>query len=40
MSKVTKKKHVSKKTRKTWRNVDVADVENYLEEKRFEERLG
>ncbi|CAO1419519.1 unnamed protein product [Diamesa serratosioi] len=40
MSKVTKKKHVSKKTRKTWRNVDVADVENYLEEKRFEERIG
>ncbi|GLV31885.1 uncharacterized protein CBL_07645 [Carabus blaptoides fortunei] len=36
-----KKKRVSKKTKQSWRkHVDVKDVEEYLEEKRADERLG
>ncbi|XP_043487207.1 ribosome biogenesis protein NOP53 [Polistes fuscatus] len=37
----TKKRKVSKKTKKSWRkHVDTTDVENFLEEERLEERLG
>ncbi|KAF5289470.1 hypothetical protein FQR65_LT11843 [Abscondita terminalis] len=36
-----KKKRVSKKSKLSWRkHVDITDVENFLEEKRLEERLG
>ncbi len=36
-----KKKRPSKKTKKDWRkNVDIADVEDYLEDKRLGERVG
>lgn len=36
-----KRKRVSKKNKKSWRkNVDVTDIENFLEDKRLEERLG
>lgn len=36
----TKKKHISKKTRSGWKKVNIDDVEEFLEEKRFEERIG
>ncbi|XP_015190544.1 PREDICTED: uncharacterized protein LOC107074041 [Polistes dominula] len=37
----TKKRKVSKKTKKSWRkHVDITDVDNFLEEERLEERLG
>nr|XP_023027716.1 ribosome biogenesis protein NOP53-like [Leptinotarsa decemlineata] len=37
----TKKKKVSKKLKSSWRkHVDVTDVEDFLEDKRLEERLG
>ena len=36
-----KKRKVSKKTKKSWRkNVDVKDVDKFLDDKRLEERLG
>lgn len=36
-----KRKRVPKNTKKSWRkNVDVADVEDFLEDQRLEERLG
>ena len=36
-----KKRKVSKKTKKSWRkNVDIKDVDKFLENKRLEERLG
>ncbi|KAL0277003.1 UNVERIFIED_CONTAM: hypothetical protein PYX00_004438 [Menopon gallinae] len=36
-----KRKRVSKKTKKSWRkNVDINDVEDFLEEQRWEERTG
>ena len=36
-----KKKKGSKNTKKGWRkNTDIEEVENFLDEKRFEERLG
>lgn len=39
--KTSRKKRVSKKLKVSWRkHVDITDVEEYLEEKRFEERLG
>jgi nucleolar protein 53 len=35
------KKNASRKNKKSWRkNVDMTEVEEYLEEKRFEERMG
>lgn len=35
------KKNASRKNKKSWRkNVDMSEVEEYLEEKRFEERIG
>jgi nucleolar protein 53 len=35
------KKRVSKKNKKSWRkHTDIKDVESFLDEKRFEERLG
>ena len=35
------KKNASRKNKKSWRkNVDMTEVEEYLEEKRFEERIG
>lgn len=38
---VSKKRRVSKKTKKSWRkNVDTKDVDHFLDEKRLEERLG
>lgn len=37
----TKRKRVSKKNKKSWRkNVDISDVDNFLEDQRLEERLG
>jgi len=37
----TKKRRVSKKTKKSWRKyVDIKDVDAFLEDKRLEERLG
>lgn len=36
-----KKKRVSKKTKRSWRkNVDIQDVDRFLEDQRLEERLG
>lgn len=36
-----RKKRVSKKAPKSWRkHIDISDVDNFLEEKRVEERLG
>lgn len=36
-----KKKRVSKKNKIAWRkHVDITDVENFLEDKRLDERLG
>lgn len=36
-----RKKHVSKKLKVSWRkHVDINDVEEFLEDKRLEERLG
>jgi len=36
-----KRKRVSKKNKSSWRkNVNIEDVENFLEDKRLEERLG
>lgn len=36
-----KKKRVSKKNKSSWRkHVDIKDVDEFLEEKRLEERLG
>lgn len=36
-----KKKRVSKKAPKSWRkHVDITDVEDFLEDKRFSERVG
>ncbi|KAK4882573.1 hypothetical protein RN001_005892 [Aquatica leii] len=41
MSLIQKKRRVSKKSKLSWRkHVDITDVENFLEEKRLEERLG
>ncbi|XP_015510412.2 ribosome biogenesis protein NOP53 [Neodiprion pinetum] len=38
---LNKKRKVSKKTKKSWRkHVDTKDVDNFLDEKRLEERLG
>lgn len=38
---VSKKRKVSKKTKRSWRkHVDTKDVDHFLEEKRLEERLG
>ncbi|KAJ8956766.1 hypothetical protein NQ314_006640 [Rhamnusium bicolor] len=38
---ITKKKRVSKKLKESWRkHVNIADVEDFLEDKRLEERLG
>lgn len=38
---VQKRKRVSKKSKKSWRkNVDITDVDNFLEDKRLEERIG
>lgn len=34
------KKHLSKKTKKSWRKIEHADVDNYLEDQRLEERIG
>jgi hypothetical protein len=35
------KKNASRKNKKSWRkNVDMSAVEEYLEEKRFDERIG
>lgn len=40
-STLSKKRRVSKKTRKSWRkNVDIKDVNEFLEDQRLEERLG
>jgi nucleolar protein 53 len=40
MSKV-KKKHVSMKKKSSWRkHTNIQDVEDFLEEKRLEERIG
>lgn len=37
----TKKKRVSKKHKSSWRkHVNITDVEEFLEDKRLEERLG
>lgn len=36
----TKKHKVSKKTKKAWRNIDVKDVDTFLDNSRLEERLG
>lgn len=36
----SKKRHGSKKTKKGWRKCDIQDVEDFLEDKRLEERLG
>jgi len=35
-----KKHKVSKKTKKSWRNIDIKDVDAFLEDNRLEERLG
>ncbi|XP_026283920.1 ribosome biogenesis protein NOP53 [Frankliniella occidentalis] len=35
-----KKRQGSKKTKKAWRKTDIQDVEDFLEDKRLEERLG
>jgi nucleolar protein 53 len=35
-----KKKHISKKSKSSWRKVDVKDVEDFLEEERFIEIIG
>jgi len=36
-----KKTHASKKNKKSWRkNTDIADIEEFLHEKRFDERVG
>lgn len=36
-----KKTHASKKNKKSWRkNTDIADIEEFLDEKRFDERVG
>ncbi|XP_034238862.1 LOW QUALITY PROTEIN: ribosome biogenesis protein NOP53 [Thrips palmi] len=35
-----KKRQGSKKTKKAWRKTDIRDVEEFLEDKRLEERLG
>ena len=36
-----RKKNASRKNKKSWRkNVDIEDVEEFLEEERLEERLG
>lgn len=35
-----KKKHISKKTRSGWKKVNIGDVEEFLENKRLEERIG
>ena len=38
---VSKKKRVSKKNKKSWRkHTDIKDVEDFLDDKRLEERLG
>ena len=35
------RKNASKKNKKSWRkNTDIADIEEFLDEKRFEERVG
>lgn len=38
--KLVKKRQGSKKTKKAWRKTDIQDVEDFLEDKRLEERLG
>lgn len=41
MTIVKKKKRVSKKSKTAWRkHCDIADVEEFLEDQRLEERLG
>lgn len=41
MKTIDKKKRVSKKKKIAWRkHVDINDVEEYLEDKRVEERMG
>lgn len=35
-----RKRQGSKKTKKGWRKADIQDVEDFLEDKRLEERLG
>lgn len=35
-----KKHKVSKKTKKSWRNIDVKDIDEFLDNNRLEERLG
>lgn len=34
------KKRLSKKTKGSWRKIEHNDVENYLEDQRYEERTG
>lgn len=35
-----KKRKMSKKTKKSWKKVDIKDVEAFLDDQRFEQRLG
>uniref|UniRef100_A0A1A9W8P5 Ribosome biogenesis protein NOP53 n=1 Tax=Glossina brevipalpis TaxID=37001 RepID=A0A1A9W8P5_9MUSC len=37
---LTKRKRVSKKNKSAWRKADIEDIENFLEDRRQEERIG
>jgi nucleolar protein 53 len=36
----TRRKHLSKNKKKSWRKVDTNDVEEFLEDERLQERTG
>ena len=36
----TKRKHLSKNKKKSWRKIDTGDVDKFLEEERLQERTG
>jgi nucleolar protein 53 len=41
MAEIQKKKHVSRRSKAAWRkHIDIKDVDDFLEEKRLEERIG
>jgi nucleolar protein 53 len=41
MSEIKKKRHMSRKSKGAWRkHIDIKDVDEFLEEKRLEERIG
>lgn len=36
----TRRKHLAKNKKKSWRKVDIKDVEEFLEDERLQERTG